>query len=181
MDSRHETRRVPDAPKVGVWARAAWQVGSRAAVLALLAAVAVACGESVATTAQPGASPAARDGQRLWIKQGGQLLAFENGRTVTIDGVGVELSVTPYPVGRSASIALYVTRDGAPLDGATVTLHYDMTLMQHGPFQLLAAPTGHGRYLAPLDLPMAGEFWLDLAVQAPGSEALIRMVGQAAR
>lgn len=177
MDARYETSRLPNASRVGVWTRAVRRVGLGAALLALLAVTAVACGESVATTAPP----AARDGQRLWIKQGGQLLAFENGGTATVAGVEVELSVTPYPVGRSASIALYVTRDGAPLEGATVTLRYDMTLMQHGPFQLLAAPTGHGRYLAPLDLPMAGEFWLDLAVQAPGSEALIRLVGQAAR
>ncbi len=177
MDARYGTSRLPAASRVEVWTRAVRRVGSGAALLALLAVTAVACGASVATTAPP----AARDGQRLWIKQGGQLMPFENGRAVTVDGVEVELSVTPYPMDRSASIALYVARDGVPLEGATVTLRYDMTLMQHGPLQLLAAPTGRGHYLAPLDLPMTGEFWLDLAVQAPGSEALIRLVGQAAR
>jgi hypothetical protein len=75
----------------------------------------------------------------------------------------------------------YLTQAGEPVIGANISLQYDMTVMEHGPFELLAVPTGRGHYLAPMDFPMDGDFWLNVAVDAGAGEAVVNMLVRAAR
>ena len=123
-------------------------------------------------------------GERLWIKDGGQTQPLENGRSVTVNGVDVEIFVSPYPPGRTANMDFYVTRNGQTVEDANVSLQYDMTSMEHGPFRLLAVPTGRGHYLAPLDFRgagMSGDFWINVSVDTGGKESVISMLLRAGR
>lgn len=142
-----------------------------------------ACGGS-ASPADVAGSPspeAASEEQRLWIKQGDETLAFSNGDEVASNGITAEIFVSPYPPGRSANIDFYLTRAGEPIEDANVSLQYDMTVMEHGPFELLAVPTGRGHYLAPMDFVMDGNFWLNVSVDAAGDESVINLLVKAAR
>ncbi len=131
---------------------------------------------SRSTIREPGTAAIDTDGtQRLWILDGDRVVPFENGRSVSTGGMKVEIYFSPYPPGSEVSIDLYVTRDEVPVETATVTLQYDMTVMEHGPFALLAAPTGRGHYLAPLSFLMTGDFWLDAAVATGDQESVINM------
>lgn len=142
-----------------------------------------ACGGSSAPADVAGVSSpeAAAEGQRLWIKQGDETLAFANGDEVASNGITAEIFVSPYPPGRSANIDFYLTRGGQPVEDANVSLQYDMTVMEHGPFQLLAVPTGRGHYLAAVDFAMDGVFWLNVSADAAGDESVINMLVKAAR
>jgi hypothetical protein len=123
----------------------------------------------------PSQSGAAGADPRLWIKENGVQQPFENGRAVTIDGTKVEIYVSPYPPGRTATIDFYLTRNGQPVENANLSLQYDMTVMEHGPFKLLAVPTGRGHFLAPLEFAMTGDFWLNVSLNLPGQESVINM------
>ena len=147
----------------------------------LLLAVA-ACGGSAAPADGDRSSPeAAAEEQRLWIKHGEETLAFANGDEVTSGGITAEIFVSPYPPGRSANIDFYLTRGGEPIEEANVSLQYDMTVMEHGPFELLAVPTGRGHYLAALDFIMNGDFWLNVSLDIANDESIINLLVRAAR
>ena len=72
----------------------------------MLLSVAAACGGGASPSDFTGSpSPeAATEGQRLWIKQGDETLAFANGDEVATNGITSEIFVSPYPPGRSANI-----------------------------------------------------------------------------
>lgn len=123
----------------------------------------------------------AASGPRLWIKEGGTTEPFDNGRAVTIDGTDVEIYVSPYPPGRTVSIDFYLTRNGQPVESANVSLQYDMTVMDHGPFRLLAVPTGRGHFLAPVEFLMTGDFWLNVSLDLAGQESVINMLVRSER
>ena len=145
----------------------------------LLLATVIACGGGGEAGPSPNtASSSSEDaGQpRLWIKESEDMQPFENGDSVAVSGMNVEISVAPYPPGRSANIDFYLTRGGGPVEDANVSLQYDMTVMEHGPFELLAVPTGRGHYLAPMDFVMDGSFWLNVSVDAAGAESIINML-----
>lgn len=106
---------------------------------------------------------------------------FENGHTVTANGLDIEIYVSPYPPARSANVDFYVVRDGTPVEDANVTLQFDMTVMEHGPFALSAHPTGGGHYLAPLEFIMTGDFFVNVAFDAGDSESVVNLFVRAIR
>ena len=55
-----------------------------------------------------------------------------------------------------------------------------MTVMEHGPFQLLAVPTGRG-ITAAVDFAMDGVFWLNVSADAGDEESIINMLVKTAR
>lgn len=156
-------------------------------VLALLSVLGlVACGGGSAEPSSPDQAGPAREtsapsGPRLWIKEGGTTQPFDNGRSVSIDGTDVEIYVSPYPPGRTANIDFYLTRNGQPVENANVSLQYDMTVMDHGPFKLLAVPTGRGHFLAPVEFLMTGDFWLNVSLSLGGQESVISMLVRSER
>ena len=154
-----------------------------AAVFLTLALAVVACGGRAATPDASDGQPteASSEDQRLWIKQGEDTLPFANGDEVSSGGITAEIFVSPYPPGRTANIDFYLTRGGEPVEGAYITLQYDMTVMEHGPFELLAVPTGRGHYLTPMDFVMDGNFWLNVSVDAAGDGSIINMLVKVAR
>jgi hypothetical protein len=156
----------------------------------LLLAAGMLCAGSVACSAGPASNSAARDATgvvdsddspRLWVEEQGQKRVFENGDTVTAGGLQVEIYVAPFPPGRTSNIDFYLTRSGSPVGDADVTLQYDMTVMAHGPFQLIAVPTGRGHYLAPVEFAMSGDFWVNVAIDTGGDESVVNMLVRAKR
>ena len=156
----------------------------------LLLAAGMLCAGSVACSAGAGSNSAARDATgavdsddspRLWVEEQGQKRAFENGDTVTAGSLQVEIYVAPFPPGRTSNIDFYLTRSGSPVGDADVTLQYDMTVMAHGPFQLIAVPTGRGHYLAPVEFAMSGDFWMDVAITAGNQASVLSLLIRAAR
>jgi hypothetical protein len=156
-------------------------------VLALVSLpIIAACGGGSADQANADQAGSAREasapsGPRLWINEGGTSQPFDNGRAVTIDGTDVEIYVSPYPPGRTANIDFYLTRNGQPVESANVSLQYDMTVMDHGPFKLLAVPTGRGHFLAPVEFLMTGDFWLNVSLDLGGQESVINMLVRSER
>jgi len=164
-------------------ARKRWRPFALAAAV-LLGGAAVACGGQDAADSNDGApsSTAETGGHgQLWIRQGEDVEQFENGETLALGGTDVEIFVSPYPPGRTANIDFYLTQGGEPVGRANVSLQYDMTVMEHGPFALLAVPTGPGHYLAPLDFVMDGEFWLNVSVDDGQAESVINMLVRSQR
>lgn len=150
----------------------------------LMIAATSACGggrEAAPTGNDPSPSKGAAEEQRLWIKHGEDVQPFKNGDEVNAGGMNTEIFVSPYPPGRSANIDFYLTSAGEPVEGANITLQYDMTVMEHGPFQLLAVPTGRGHYLAAVDFAMDGVFWLNVSADTGDGESIINMLVRAAR
>ena len=150
----------------------------------LVALAAVACGGSAAAPTGTGSSaPEAADAgeQRLWIKHGEEMQPFANGDEVAVGALNAEIFVSPFPPARNANIDFYLTSAGEPVEGANITLQYDMTVMEHGPFQLLAVPTGRGHYLAAVDFAMDGVFWLNVSADTGGGESVINMLVKAVR
>ncbi|MDO8614332.1 MAG: FixH family protein [Dehalococcoidia bacterium] len=159
------------------------RAGLVVAGLLLLAAV-LACGGGGVTAPtgnDPSPSKGAAEEQRLWIKHGEDVQPFKNGDEVSAGGMNAEIFVSPYPPGRSANIDFYLTRGGEPIENANVSLQYDMTVMEHGPFELLAVPTGRGHYLAALDFVMNGDFWLNVSLDIANDESIINLLVRAAR
>lgn len=153
------------------------------AVVLLLTGVFACSGDDVVGPAPTDTSTSAPDDgqERLWIKDGDELRSFENGDSVVLGETNVEIYVSPYPPTRTANIDFYVTRVGEPTMTANVSLQYDMTLMEHGPFELLAVPTGRGHYLAPMDFTMDGEFWVNVSVDDGDGDSVINMLVRAQR
>lgn len=150
----------------------------------LVALAAIACGGGAAAPTGTGTSaPEAADAgeQRLWIKHGEEMQPFANGDEVAVGAMSAEIFVSPYPPGRTANIDFYLTSAGEPVEGANITLQYDMTVMEHGPFQLLAVPTGRGHYLAAVDFAMDGVFWLNVSLDIANDESIINLLVRAAR
>ncbi len=163
--------------------RQAWRLMLALGFL-LLALASAACGGGAADPVSTGSSAPEAAGageQRLWIKHGEEMQPFANGDEVAVGGLNAEIFVSPYPPARNANFDFYLTQDGGPVDRANVTLQYDMTVMEHGPFQVLAAPTGRGHYLAPMEFTMTGDFWLNVSVDAGSSESVINMLVRAVR
>lgn len=120
-------------------------------------------------------------GPRVWIKDAGRIIPFGNGQTIRRGSIVVEIFVAPYPPGRVSNVDFYLTSDGSAVTTANVTLQWDMTLMDHGPFELLAVPDGRGHYLARLDFFMSGDFWLNVSMRTPASEEILNMLVRAIR
>lgn len=165
----------------------------RVAVLATLplAALTAACSDggstpgvarsSATVEAVPSPAPEPTHDPRLWIVDGEEPVEFDNGHTVTANGLDIEIYVSPYPPARSANVDFYVVRGGVPVEDANVTLEFDMTVMEHGPFSLSAHPTGGGHYLASLDFIMTGDFLVNVAFDVGDSESVVSMFVRAIR
>ncbi len=99
-------------------------------------------------------------------------IRVENGGTVALaDGYAVGVTVTPFPpTSFDIDVMLELTRDGAPIVGATVDTVWDMTLMTHGPFTTALGTAGDGAYGTSYDFFMFGPWYVDTTVTAPGAE-----------
>ena len=112
-------------------------------------------------------------GPALFTISGDQLLPFKNGDAIKAGTLDIAVTLRPYPPGKIANADFAVTRAGSPVEDADVTLSYDMAVMAHGPFTLLAVPAGGGHYLVPLDFPMSGDYFLNMAFSEPKQETVL--------
>lgn len=125
------------------------------------------CSRSAGAPQTPPAAGEKNPWQRtaLWVEQGGVTRPFENGATVSIGDLNIEIFVAPYPPLREGSIDLYLTEKatGAPANAGSLRIVFDM-YMPHGSLRAQALPTGGGHFLVPYLLVMPGEWRLDISV-----------------
>lgn len=96
--------------------------------------------------------------KRLNVTVGGKTTYIRNGGRVELgDGLAVEVYLDPYPpTTLHAVLDLYLTRDGEPVDDASIDVEFDMLSMAHGPFVATAKKIGGGHHLTTLDYIMFG-------------------------
>jgi hypothetical protein len=162
-----------------------------AALIAGGGVIVIARSQSTTTTAgyTPGtrvpgvyyADSAPAGGPALFTVQNDELVPFKNGATLRVGDLDVAVSVSPYPPPRTANIDFGLSRDGRPIEDANVTLSYDMRTMEHGPFTLLAIPSGPGHYVVPVTFEMDGEFYLNVAFDDGVKESVVNLAVNAKR
>lgn len=99
-------------------------------------------------------------------------IRVENGGTVSLaDGYQVTVTIDPYPPSTlRLDVDLEISRNGQPLNDATIATVWDMTLMTHGPFATTLEPIGDGAFTTSFDFFMFGPWYVDATVSAPGDE-----------
>lgn len=101
-----------------------------------------------------------------------QIVIPNHGIVPLSDDLVLEVAVSPYP---PTSFDLDVeflltTVTGKPIPDAEISTVWDMTIMNHGPFNAEFTSSGDGRYAAFFDLFMVGPWGLDLTISVPGYE-----------
>ncbi len=150
-------------------------------LLAPLVAVLTGCtGTDGAARAADGAAQTAQSPWQqtaLWVEHGGQTRPFDNGTTVSVGGVNVEMFVAPYPPAREGTIDLLITdrSTGVPVEGGGLAITFDM-YMPHGNIRAEALPAGGGHYLVPYKLVMPGEWRVDLTITRSDDVAALAFV-----
>lgn len=88
------------------------------------------------------------------------------------DDLSVTVAITPYPPTTfDADVDLLLTdASGAPIDGASIIVDWDMAVMGHGPFNTTFESVGNGHYTAPFHFFMFGPWLLETAVSIPGQQ-----------
>jgi len=107
---------------------------------------------------------------RLTYLADGESVVIPNGGVVPLGDLELEVVISPYP---PTNFDLTVdlaprTVQGEALSDAKITADWDMTVMQHGPFETAFDNRGDGTFTAFFDLFMVGPWLLDLSVEAPG-------------
>jgi len=84
--------------------------------------------------------------------------------------ISVWLSSTPeQPVtGNAQLVTSLLSREGQPVSDARVTYDTDMTNMSHGPYLVVAEPSGAGNYEAKVHFSMAGPWRVITIIERPG-------------
>jgi hypothetical protein len=92
--------------------------------------------------------------------------------------IAVGLMVAPSPPATGAATLTATLRDagGAPLRGAAVSFECTMSHAGMAPVQASARETAPGRYEAPLEFTMAGEWIVIVRATLPDSRALEREI-----
>ncbi len=113
----------------------------------------------------------------LWVEQGGQTQPFENGTTLAVGDVNMEIFVAPYPPLREGSIDLYLTEraSGKPAEAGGLKVVFDM-YMPHGSIRAQALPTGGGHFLIPYRLVMPGEWRVDINITHRRDAAALALI-----
>ncbi len=108
--------------------------------------------------------------RRIKYLVGDGWVPIPNGGSVPIDGgMSVTVTLDPYPpVDFACRADLYLTRDGAPVTDAEITVVYDMFIMGHGPFDTTFENRGDGHYVADFDFFMFGPWELLPTVRVAG-------------
>ena len=117
--------------------------------------------------------PTASGPIRIKYQGPGGSVSLANRDTVTLgDDLSLSVAITPYPpTAFDADVDIYLTDgSGAPIDGATVSVEWDMAIMSHGPFSATFAAAGNGHYTAPFHFFMFGPWMLITSVSTPGSQ-----------
>jgi hypothetical protein len=107
-----------------------------------------------------------------WLRPDGLGVPVVNGGSIDLGyGIVTTISVDPYPPVNfdPMTVNFALTKDGAPLAGATMTVSYDMRFMAHGPFFLDLGSGAAGTFTSTYSFFMFGPWQIDATVVAPGS------------
>jgi len=110
-----------------------------------------------------------------WLRPDGLGVGIVNGGSIDLgSGYAVAVTVTPYPPVNfdPMTVDFAMTHDGAPVEGATMTVSYDMRFMAHGPFPLDLGAGTVGTFTSTYNFFMFGPWQIDATVTPPGSEPL---------
>jgi hypothetical protein len=128
-------------------------------------------------------SLSARGRARFWVVAvvGLALLAHvagcrRQGDAVTDVAVTCELSPTPATVGPSTVAVTIVDASGRPVTGATVAIEANMSHPGMSPVFADAVAAGDGRYLADLELTMAGDWILSVSATLADGRTLRKQI-----
>ena len=100
------------------------------------------------------------------------------GQTSDISDIGLDLSVSPDPptTGQSAVVIQLTDETGQPLAGATVELEGNMSHAGMAPVFSQAKEVEPGRYEAPLEFTMGGDWFILVKATLPDGRQLERQV-----
>lgn len=90
--------------------------------------------------------------------------------------LSASLEVIDRPTAYERQLEVRLFRDDDPSaarDGAVLSAHNEMMLMDHGTFEAAAEELGGGRYLLTLPFTMAGEWQIELDITAQGESATL--------
>lgn len=74
-----------------------------------------------------------------------------------------------YKAGESYPVLIEVLKDGKPADGLEIYAFLEMAKMDHGTIELNFKDKGNGLYESSVELPMAGEWIVNIEGEADGS------------
>jgi len=75
-------------------------------------------------------------------------------------------------MGNAQLTATLLNRNGQPIDDATVTYDTDMTNMSHGLYEVVAEPSGAGRYAGEVHFSMPGPWRVITVIERPDQPAV---------
>ncbi|MCB0168152.1 MAG: FixH family protein [Anaerolineae bacterium] len=117
----------------------------------------------------------------LWLILGITLLLMtgcRRGQTSDISDIGLDLSVSPNPptIGPAAVVIQLTDETDQPLAGATVELEGNMSHAGMAPVFSQAKEVEPGRYEAPLEFTMGGDWFILVKATLPDGRQLERQV-----
>lgn len=98
------------------------------------------------------------------------------GRDLSDIGVNLTLNPNPPQVGQAMVNVILSDAGGQPISGATVELEGNMTHAGMSPVISSTKETGSGRYEAPLEFNMAGDWFILVRATLPDGRKLERQV-----
>jgi hypothetical protein len=110
-----------------------------------------------------------------WLRPDGLGVGVVNGGAIDLgSGYAVTVTVTPYPPVNfdPMTVDFAMTHDGATVEGAAMTVSYDMRFMAHGPFPLDLGNGTVGTFTSTYNFFMFGPWQIDATVTLPGSEPI---------
>ncbi|MBM4434231.1 MAG: hypothetical protein FJ028_03825 [Chloroflexi bacterium] len=138
--------------------------------LRLVAALLISCGGASATSAgAPRVAAVSAERPTILLNEGGVFRPIDNGGRVAIPGGWATVEFSPLPLTRSDVYLDVAVLDpaGKPV-GATVSVSYEMVLMDHGTYSRQASMHG-GRHRMPISIVMPGKWQFAIAIDRNGT------------
>lgn len=111
-----------------------------------------------------------------WLRADGRVIQVPNGGSIDLgDGLQVAVTVAPYPPINfdPATVDFALTWNDQPIEGATMSILYDMRFMEHGPFAIVPDPGGAmGTFTSQYQFFMFGPWQIDAVVVLPGGRSI---------
>ena len=106
------------------------------------------------------------------------LVGCGRGQTSDIDAIAIDLSVSPDPpaVGPATLVLTLTDEQGEPISGAELELEGNMSHAGMAPVFAQAEETEPGRYEAPLEFTMGGDWFVIVKATLPDGRALERQI-----
>jgi hypothetical protein len=123
--------------------------------------------------------PDSSNHDELQLVVGGIPRPFSSGSTIPVAGDVMARVVVSTPgdqrYARTIDLFLYRQTDSAPIDDARIDATAHMIYMDHGTFHPQVIRTNNGHYVLPVPFVMAGEWQLDMDIDAAGEQGAVQL------